>query len=107
MTTLAGRKIREFREAQNPRITRDQFARAHCGLTAASRMSTVQGWEEEGKRPTDARIVNALARAGICTHAEWYMPAVCPRCELRSDAADVAGCARAGCPLAHSREEAA
>jgi hypothetical protein len=62
---------------------------------------TVQGWEEEGKRPDNAQVVNRLAAEGIATHADWFVRAECPECELPSDAEAVAACEREDCPLAH------
>jgi hypothetical protein len=106
MTTLAGLKIRTFRESQNPRLTRDQFAERYGG-SAVPKASTIEGWENEGKRPSDSSVVNAIALAGIASHADWYRPALCPRCERRSDSPEILTCSEQGCPLAHIKAEAA
>lgn len=95
MTTLAGRKIRRHREAHRPKMGRPSFG-ALYGVSA----STLQGWEEEGKRPDNPDIVNRMAKECIATHADWYRPALCPRCETESDATTAASCTIAECPLA-------
>jgi 3-deoxy-7-phosphoheptulonate synthase len=96
MTTLAGRKIRQFREGRQPKMGRPAFAE-RIGVKAG----TVQGWEEEGKRPDKAEVVNRLAAEGIATHADWFVKAECSECALPSDDDAVAACGRADCPLAH------
>lgn len=95
MTTLAGRKIRQFREGRQPKIGRPAFA-ARIGVKAG----TVQGWEEEGKRPDKAEVVNRLAAEGIATHADWFVKAECPECGVPSDAEAVPLCKQPRCPLA-------
>ena len=94
MTTLAGAKIKRHRLSFTPKLGRPRFALAHGVLP-----TTVQGWEEEGKRPESAAVVNRLAAQGIAQHADWYLPAVCVRCGLESDNAAVSRCAVADCPL--------
>ncbi|QNQ09279.1 hypothetical protein [Sphingomonas alpina] len=102
MTTLAGNKIRRYREAHSPKIGRPAFA-AEIGASAG----TLQGWEEEGKRPESADIVNELARRGIADHADWFRPARCPRCELHAEDESVEACAKAHCPMQMQRRAAA
>lgn len=104
MTTLAGRKIAQFRDAQQPKLSREAFAARY-----GAKMTTVQGWEVEGKRPDKPEAVNRIAADGIASHADWYVPAVCPECERPSDAADAQDCAAKHCPIAafHGRAEAA
>lgn len=65
MTTLAGQKIRRFREQRN--ISRSAF-----GAWYGAPGSTVQGWEEDGKRAA-APIVNQIAANGIAHHADWFV----------------------------------
>ncbi|GGO97688.1 class II 3-deoxy-7-phosphoheptulonate synthase [Stakelama pacifica] len=65
MTTLAGSKIRRFREERS--ITRSAF-----GAWFDTPGSTVQGWEEHGKRAA-AKVVNQIAANGIAHHADWYV----------------------------------
>ncbi|WNO55070.1 class II 3-deoxy-7-phosphoheptulonate synthase [Stakelama saccharophila] len=65
MTTLAGSKIRRFREERS--ITRAAF-----GAWFDTPGSTVQGWEEDGKR-ANAKVVNQIAANGIAHHADWYV----------------------------------
>lgn len=101
MTTMAGRKLRTYREAQTPRMTRRAFAAWLARVSARKVSATaVQGWEEEGKRPEHAPIVNMLAAAGVVDHADWYRPALCTCCERPSDDPVVAECTRHQCPLA-------
>ena len=57
MTTLAGIKIRRFREERS-------LSRAAFGAWYDTPGSTVQGWEEEGKRAS-AQVVNQIAGNGI------------------------------------------
>lgn len=71
MTTLAGAKMKRFRAAQRPKkLTRAEFGERY-GVPGA----TVLGYEEYGKRPQTAELVNRLAEDGICDHADWYQPA--------------------------------
>ena len=65
MTTLAGQKIRRFREERG-------LTRAAFGAWYNTPGSTVQGWEEDGKR-ANAQIVNLIAGNGIAHHADWYV----------------------------------
>ena len=65
MTTLAGMKIRRFREER-------VLTRAAFGAWYSTPGSTVQGWEDEGKRAS-AAIVNQIAANGIAHHADWYV----------------------------------
>ena len=65
MTTLAGSKIRRFREERS-------LTRAAFGAWYDTPGSTVQGWEEEGKR-ANAKVVNQIAANGIAHHADWYV----------------------------------
>ena len=95
MTTLAGSKIRRYREAQTPRLTRTAF-----GERFGAGHSTVQGWEEEGKIPRDAATLRRLALTGICSLEDWYRPVLCPRCELAGDDPRLELCRIAGCPMA-------
>lgn len=96
MTTLAGDKIRKYRESRT--LTRAAFG----GLVGVPG-STIQGWEEEEKRPAQPGIVNHLAVHGIADHADWYLPATCPRCALHAEDQDVRSCTAADCPLAVRR----
>ncbi len=65
MTTLAGSKIRRFREDRS-------LSRAAFGAWFDTPGSTVQGWEEEGKRAS-AAVVNQIAANGIAHHQDWYV----------------------------------
>jgi len=65
MTTLAGAKIRKFREERS-------LTRAAFGAWYDTPGSTVQGWEEEGKRASSV-IVNQIAANGIASHADWHV----------------------------------
>ena len=64
-TTLAGSKIRRFREERS-------LTRAAFGAWYETAGSTVQGWEEDGKRAS-AKVVNQIAANGIAHHADWYV----------------------------------
>ncbi len=66
MTTLAGFKIRRFREER-------ALTRAAFGAWYDSPGSTVQGWEEHGKRASRT-VVNQIAANGIAHHADWFVP---------------------------------
>jgi len=66
-TTLAGTKIRRFREERS-------LTRAAFGAWYDTAGSTVQGWEEDGKRAS-AKVLNQIAANGIAHHADWYVPA--------------------------------
>lgn len=92
MTTLAGDKIRKHREAEG--LTRAAFG-ALFGVPG----STIQGWEEEEKRPGKSIIVNQLAAQGIASHADWYLPVCCPRCHAHAEDQEVRKCREAHCPL--------
>ncbi|RYD97105.1 MAG: 3-deoxy-7-phosphoheptulonate synthase class II, partial [Sphingomonadales bacterium] len=70
MTTLAGTKIRRFREER-------ALSRAAFGAWYDTPGSTVQGWEEDGKR-ANAQVVNQIAANGIAHHADWYVSAPSP-----------------------------
>lgn len=65
MTTLAGSKIRRFREER-------ALTRAAFGAWFDTPGSTVQGWEEDGKR-ANPKVVNQIAANGIAHHADWYV----------------------------------
>jgi 3-deoxy-7-phosphoheptulonate synthase len=65
MTTLAGTKIKRFRESRT-------LTRAAFGAWYDAPGSTVQGWEEDGKRASQP-VVNQIAANGIATHADWYI----------------------------------
>ncbi|WP_066480908.1 MULTISPECIES: class II 3-deoxy-7-phosphoheptulonate synthase [unclassified Sphingomonas] len=67
MTTLAGIKIRRFREERG-------ISRAAFGAWYGAPGSTVQGWEEDGKRAS-AAAVNQIAGNGIAHHADWFVTA--------------------------------
>lgn len=67
MTTLAGAKIKKFREDRT-------LSRAAVGAWFDTPGSTVQGWEENGKR-ANAKIANQIAAMGIAHHADWNVPA--------------------------------
>ncbi len=96
MTTLAGSKIRRHRYAQRPRMTRSSFGDRY-GRVAPT---TVQGWEEEGKRPASRETVNAIAAAGIASHEDWFRVDSCPRCTVPADAEEASSCTQRDCPLA-------
>src|SRR3954462_7395038 len=70
MSTLAGTKIRRFREERS-------LSRAAFGAWYDTPGSTVQGWEEDGKR-ANAQVVNQIAANGIAHHADWYVAARAP-----------------------------
>ena len=91
MTTLAGLKIRRHRAEKG--LTRAEF-----GNVFSVAGSTVQGWEDEGKRAGPGSA-NALAALGIADHADWYRQAHCPRCEAESDGEDATACGDSTCPL--------
>jgi len=65
MTTLAGSKIRRFREDRG-------LTRAAFGAWYDSPGSTVQGWEEDGKR-AHPKVVNQIAANGIADHSDWFV----------------------------------
>ncbi|WP_404339279.1 class II 3-deoxy-7-phosphoheptulonate synthase [Sphingomonas sp. MMS12-HWE2-04] len=65
MTTLAGSKIRRFREERS-------LSRAAFGAWFDTPGSTVQGWEEDGKRAS-AAVLNQIAANGIAHHQDWYV----------------------------------
>src|SRR6187549_2619306 len=65
MTTLAGSKIRKFREERT-------LSRAAFGAWFGTPGSTIQGWEDEGKRAS-AAVVNQIAAHGIAHHQDWYV----------------------------------
>ncbi|HSX55104.1 MAG TPA: 3-deoxy-7-phosphoheptulonate synthase, partial [Sphingomonas sp.] len=65
MTTLAGSKIRRFREERS-------LSRAAFGAWFDTPGSTVQGWEEDGKRASPA-VLNQIAANGIAHHQDWYV----------------------------------
>ena len=65
MTTLAGSKIRRFREER-------ALSRAAFGAWFDTPGSTVQGWEEDGKRAS-AAVLNQIAANGIAHHQDWYV----------------------------------
>jgi 3-deoxy-7-phosphoheptulonate synthase len=67
MTTLAGSKIRRFREERG-------LTRAAFGAWFGTPGSTVQGWEKDGKRAS-AKVMNQIASNGIAAHADWNLPA--------------------------------
>ena len=67
MSTLAGSKIRRFREER-------ALSRAAFGAWFNTPGSTVQGWEEEGKRASSA-VANQIAANGIAHHADWHVSA--------------------------------
>jgi 3-deoxy-7-phosphoheptulonate synthase len=66
MTTLAGAKIRRFRDERG-------LSRAAFGAWFGAAGSTVQGWEEDGKR-AGPQIANQIAANGIAGHADWALP---------------------------------
>lgn len=92
MTSLAGRKIRRYREAQSPKETRVTF-----GERFGVSFSTVQGWEEDGKVPKHETMAKLLA-TGIVTYADWFARPQCPRCQLPFQ--HTVDCGAADCPLA-------
>ncbi|MDQ0251140.1 3-deoxy-7-phosphoheptulonate synthase [Sphingomonas kyeonggiensis] len=63
MTTLAGTKIRRFREERS-------LTRAAFGAWFDIPGSTVQGWEKDGKR-ANAKVMNLIAAHGIAGAADW------------------------------------
>lgn len=97
MTTLAGLKIKRFRFAQSPKLSREAF-----GARFGAAYGTVQGWEEEGKVPR-RDTMNALTAAGVVDHADWYRPALCGRCDRAVDDLTTRDCTRSDCPLAERR----
>jgi len=64
-TTLAGTKIRRFREERS-------LTRAAFGAWYDTAGSTVQGWEEDGKRAS-SKVLNQIAANGIAHHADWHV----------------------------------
>lgn len=65
MTTMAGLKIKRFREERG-------LTRAAFGAWYGAPGSTVQGWEEDGKRASGP-VVNQIAANAIAAHADWYV----------------------------------
>ncbi len=65
MTTLAGSKIRQYREERS-------LTRATFGAWFDTPGSTVQGWETDGKRAS-TKVMNQIAAMGIAEHADWHV----------------------------------
>ena len=65
MTTLAGSKIRQYREERT-------LTRAAFGAWFDTPGSTVQGWETDGKR-ANTKVMNQIAAMGIAEHADWHV----------------------------------
>lgn len=90
-TTLAGTKIRRFRETHS--LSLDAF-----GERFGVPKPTVAGWETEGKRARQ-KAANRLAEAGVVEHADWFQPGQCLRCSEAVDSKAVAVCNTVDCPL--------
>ncbi len=65
----AGRKIREWREAQSPPLTAAAFGH-RFGSPEPWPSRTVYGWETKGKIPRPA-VQKRLAELGICEPPDW------------------------------------
>ena len=70
---LAGLKIRQWREAQDPPLSAEEFG-VRYGLPSAWPSRTVYGWEAKGKIAR-ASVQKRLAELGICQPADWIEPA--------------------------------
>ncbi len=70
---LAGFKIRQWREAQDPPLSAEEFG-ARYGAPAAWPSRTVYGWEAKGKIAR-ASVQKRLAELGVCQPADWIEPA--------------------------------
>ncbi|MFD1034129.1 hypothetical protein ACFQ15_05640 [Sphingomonas hankookensis] len=55
-------------------MSRAAFATMVGGRSA----STVEGWEDAGKRPRDPSIVTRIADLEIARAEDWYAPAPAP-----------------------------
>jgi DNA-binding XRE family transcriptional regulator len=93
MSTLAGLKIRRYRESATPKVTMEAL-----GERLGVPKTTVYGWESTGKR-AKPEAANKLALLGIADHADWYRPATCFRCLAESDGEQARGCRRENCPI--------
>ena len=69
----AGQKIRQWREAQSPPLSAEEFG-ARFGEPAGWPSRTVYGWEAKGKIAR-AAVQKRLADLGICGPADWLEPA--------------------------------
>jgi len=92
MTTLAGIKIRTYRDDQ-------ALTRAELGLMVGVAPETVAGWEVHGKRARP-EAAERLVKRGIVEFADWYRPAMCGRCERSVADPAVACCTAPNCMLA-------
>jgi NAD+ synthase (glutamine-hydrolysing) len=66
---IAGRKIRDWREAQSPPLSASEFG-ARYGVPDPWPSRTVYGWEVKGKIPRPA-VQKRLAELGICDAQDW------------------------------------
>ena len=73
---LAGFKIRQWREAQHPPLSAEDFG-ARFGEPQPWPSRTVYGWEAKGKIAR-ATVQKRLAELGICQPADWLEPAPAP-----------------------------
>jgi NAD+ synthase (glutamine-hydrolysing) len=73
---LAGFKIRQWREAQRPPLSAEDFG-ARFGEPQPWPSRTVYGWEAKGKIAR-ATVQKRLAELGICQPADWLEPAPAP-----------------------------
>lgn len=91
MTTLAGIKIRSYRDDQ-------ALTRADFGTLVGVAPETVAGWEVHGKRARPEAAAR-LVRRGIVEFGDWYQPGMCGRCERRADDPAVLRCTAVDCML--------
>ncbi len=70
---LAGFKIRQWREAQDPPLSAEEFG-ARFGQPTPWPSRTVYGWEAKGKIAR-ASVQRRLAELGVCQPADWIEPA--------------------------------
>ncbi len=70
---LAGKKIRQWRDAHDPPLSAEEFG-ARYGEPDAWPSRTVYGWEAKGKIAR-ASVQKRLAALAICEPADWLEPA--------------------------------
>jgi transposase-like protein len=94
MTILAAsHKLRAYRHAQQPKLTRKALAE-RLGVAE----TTLRGWEQDGKRPRPPAM-RRLDASGIVSVTDWYRPATCPHCERLMDETNAAACPTLACPM--------
>lgn len=91
MTTMAGIKIRSYRDDQ-------ALTRAEFGALVGVAPETVAGWEVHGKRARP-EAAERLMKRRIVEFADWYQPGMCGRCKRRADDPLVSRCTAVDCLL--------